>query len=107
MRTDYAKNLEEFFNHLKTAESIAEFLALTRVYFAPETSYYATGRAAAFYPPNAGEEHLTQTLTQAGWNINPIDGSRWWCSKGPADRGQPVAVEYQGGQLYIHTNPRI
>lgn len=103
MTTDFTQNLHEYFDQLKTAQSIVEFLALTRVYFAPENSYHATESAAAYYPPTAGEQQLMDTLAAASWVINPIDGEGWWCAKGPLDRGRAVAVEYQAGQLYIRT----
>lgn len=103
MNNDFWTHVNDYLNQARTAESIAELVALTRVYFAPERSFYADPKAAAFFPGSGAEEQLRDALTAAGWSVKTIEGNYWWCSKGPADTGQQIALEYIEGDLYIRT----
>lgn len=103
MQNDFWKNVENYLTQARKARSIAELVALTRVYFSPERSLYADPAAAAFFPGTGAEVQLRDVLEEAGWSVNTIEGDYWWCSKGPADAGQQIALEYVEGDLYIRT----
>lgn len=95
--------MNEYLTHARSVQTVAELIALTRTYFVPETSYYASPEATAFFPAEYSPKTLDAVLRQAGWDINTIEGGNWWCSKGPADTGVPIALEYVRGDLFLRT----
>jgi len=103
MNSTFWTHVNDYLNQARTTESIAELVAITRVYFSPERSFYADPKAAAYFPGSGGEEQLRDALADAGWRIKTIEGDYWWCSKGPLDAGRQIALEYIEGDLYIRT----